>query len=385
MLIKELVKKNIHIYNFGMQARHHNMNRKILELSNETSKMDLSAPIESYIDVKQRMNEFYKKTNRLFTYECPYAESLHYGHLDALLDYGELSNSEALYMPIIEHGLMLDNMVRGEHLSRIYAGPYRKHIIHGNKPYMPAFCIGPYIHYAKPFYDLNKTEMIKKQYGKTLLIMPQHTFEGGHAEYNSRRFVEDILKKYSSKFDTVMACLYWNDFDSHLYKALISFDIKIVSAGFRFDKQFLKRLKTILEISDFVVGNSIGSHIGYCLQMGKPFDYLESDILNCGQPFNSKPTDQIVSAILNNSVDEQKHRLDSYFGFKHVKTPEEIKAIAIIGHIIVRNAYGDISKWQMGVQKTLKQLKEFRTEKENALLYYNLLRNSISDDVKMTV
>lgn len=44
----------------------------------------------------------------------------------------------------------------------------------------------------------------------------------------------------------------------------------MTTAGHQLDINFLNRLKTIILLSDYTCSNSIGTHTGYCVYLGKP-------------------------------------------------------------------------------------------------------------------
>ena len=50
---------------------------------------------------------------------------------------------------------------------------------------------------------------------------------------------------------------------------------KICTAGHKWDKDFLNRLKTIINLSDTTISNDVGTHIGYCIHLRKPHTIIE--------------------------------------------------------------------------------------------------------------
>ena len=44
----------------------------------------------------------------------------------------------------------------------------------------------------------------------------------------------------------------------------------MVCAGHAYDPHFLDRLRTLIELSDITLSNNLGTHIGYCVSLGKP-------------------------------------------------------------------------------------------------------------------
>ena len=43
-----------------------------------------------------------------------------------------------------------------------------------------------------------------------------------------------------------------------------------MTCGYREDCHFLERQRTLIKLADFTMSNSIGTHVGYCVYMGKP-------------------------------------------------------------------------------------------------------------------
>ena len=83
----------------------------------------------------------------------------------------------------------------------------------------------------------------------------------------------------AKQYDTVMVSVYWNDVESKLYGMFEKCGAILVSSGFRGDKAFISRLKTLISLSDCVCGNAFGTHIGYAMYLNKPFIYINNDLI----------------------------------------------------------------------------------------------------------
>jgi hypothetical protein len=202
----------------------------------------------------------------------------------------------------LEHGASLccdpETVKMGGHvdricIKRIYTfGDLRKQIIetflrnHNMK--RKVIAIGPYINGAVFFKTKNELDILKQKYGKTLLIFPCHSIKTMHAIYDESDFMQEIFK-IKNDFDTVFICLHWLDVLNEkrflFYEKYVSGNFKIVSAGNSHDPSFLSRLKDLIYLSDFTMSNSVGTHVGYSVCMGKPhylysqtIDYISNDV-----------------------------------------------------------------------------------------------------------
>ena len=138
------------------------------------------------------------------------------------------------------------------------------------------FSIGTYIQYAKPFYDKEKFNKIKKELGKTLLVFPMHSTHWVNLEFNIKDFIDEI-KRISKDFDTVMICMYWKDILKNAHSPYQKEGFKIVSAGHIYNKNFLPRLRTIIELSDLVCSNDVGSYVGQAIALNRPVYLYKQD------------------------------------------------------------------------------------------------------------
>lgn len=216
----------------------------------------------------------YSAKKRENYYFCVGQESLLYGHADALYTYAGKALQKPLYFPKIEHGI---NFYESPDVFResypvpnyIFQGKYKVDIAEKMGVKAPLHCIGPYIHYAENAYSTQQIEDFKSHAGRTLLVFPSHTYELSQNQYDMKRFVENVVGTYGREYNTILVCAYWLDLDSDVYKLFASYGAKIVSAGVRFDPAFIRRLKTVIALSDTVLVNDIGTNIGYSLYMGK--------------------------------------------------------------------------------------------------------------------
>ncbi len=182
----------------------------------------------------------------------------------------------------IEHGYNFSNVVT-ENYSAL-SGQYlmtttkaRQQALmkrYGNK----VLAIGPYIQYQNNYFSEQEEALLKKQYGKILLVFPSHSANNYHAKYDQKNFNTEIKRiKTKYKIDSVFVCLYYKDLLNNNYEAYLEHEI--VSAGYIYDIYNLAKLKSLLSISTYTMSNEIGSHIPYAFYMNKPH-YLYFDKIN---------------------------------------------------------------------------------------------------------
>jgi len=202
----------------------------------------------------------------------PHRENNLYGHGSIIQrHFPDLDFSETT----LEHGLYIGSLVPSRHLKSRYKNiitlsEYRKKFISA-KTDQNIITIGPYIKYAEPLYNSKEILSERKKLGKTLVVFPSHSIESVHANYNILAFIKyirDFKEKY--KFQSVVVCMYWKDIELDNHKQYELSGFKIATAGHFYDSNFLSRLKTILLLSDAMLTNSVGTHVGYSVSLHKP-------------------------------------------------------------------------------------------------------------------
>ena len=140
--------------------------------------------------------------------------------------------------------------------------------------------VGSYICYAQNLLNEFKFKQLKSELGKVLLAFPSHSIFSAHAQFNADDFIDFIKEiKEKGQFDTVLVCLYYVDIELGRDKIYQKHGFKVVTAGFNIDYHFLDRLKTLISLSDYTVSNDLGTHIGYCVQLGKPHQVYQTSVI----------------------------------------------------------------------------------------------------------
>ncbi|MBG7612790.1 hypothetical protein IU405_11085 [Polaribacter sp. BAL334] len=246
----------------------------------------------------------------------------------------------------IEHGLFLGSIVKKDSIdwcvSKIITlSEIRKNHIK-KKTTKNVIKIGPYIHYVDDFLKEDTFCHHKNDIGKTLLVFPSHSIKNLATDFNNDELIT-FLKSVQNEFDTVIICLYWRDaLNQNLVKTYENCGFKITSAGHINDIFFLSRLKSIIKLADFVVSNSVGTHIGYVNYLKKPQMILRQKVnykvsKNDHRAFSQRnqsdlntlesETKEIENSFKKytfNISSKQNEVIEKYWGISEIKTKEAL-------------------------------------------------------------
>jgi hypothetical protein len=248
----------------------------------------------------------------------------------------------------IEHGLFLGGFVLNSLLNRLLINvhvtfsDYRKEILVGKFAAKRIEKIGPYIHYMRPYLNDAKHKDLKCKLGKTLLVFPSHTIPGVEQDFDSKCFIEEIISirdQYS--FDTVLICFYWNDIQNNFFQKFEGFGFLFSCAGHRYDDNFLRRLRTLIELSDSTISNKMGTHLGYCIYLNKPhYIFLQEVQIKSEKTLRSDVEINLTEMELNDFnqkfgfyseqiLEEQRKIANKYFGFDQIKSSDELRKLKL--------------------------------------------------------
>lgn len=276
-----------------------------------------------------------RKTYRLFVDNQVLTYSNHYyGHEYWLKKYS--GYNDYIY-GVIEHGVYfgdIRNFVCPKEEwdlgSVITYGDSRINLLKEIHPDMNIVAIGPRIHYAetdKMYYNELYNQIDHS--GKVLTLFPAHSLAAEKSMYDSELFLkqaDEIAEKIGAK--TIMVSLHPSDLLHHLDIRFNGKKVIFVGGGNDTFK-FLPRLRAILELSDLTFSNALGTHVGYSIYMGTPLVMnLASNNNISKNPIFEEEQKRFASAFNGEYplliTDEQKQLCDYYFGFSHIKTPEEL-------------------------------------------------------------
>ena len=375
-LCEQLKKHGIYDYleyinSEGLQSRNpyemtHERKRKYAENDGKLEmcveayrKQDLLEDISLYKNV---IKNLLKDNKDYLNINGKQGESNFYGNLEALLEYAHIDSKDACIFPSVSH-LSTFSLVGGKYNTAvIFQGEYGKKIMHEFDPCIPVFTIGPFIHYATGIYSEEKCLKLKKKNGRTLTIFAVHGTEIGQLNIAYKEWVEHILECYGKEFDTIWACIYWSDINSPLCEYFEKKGIHVVSAGCRFDNQFDRRVKTILELSDAIICGEMGSHVNYALYMNKPVGYIpceKRDVLKSnplalvvtpfeGYQMYKEQFDMLFNEELRITL-EQKSFCNLFGGFDQIRDERYIQNIMQISKDIWKLCDYKEGRYRIGV------------------------------------
>lgn len=301
-------------------------------------------------------NAFYSENYRrqnisIFDYESlaqpiPYypeekmRDSNYYGYARAIRDYSGVQRINAA----LEHGLYLGDRIttaEGYRTTRsvIAMSQNRVDSFRNNGIHKPIVAIGPYIHYAQPLLSDIDMKRIKKELGRVLLVMPVHSSKGVSVQYNHNvllNYIDNIRQDY----DTVLICLHFRDIinSPECVSEYEDKGYKVVCAGNEYDYNFVRRLKSIILLSDYVISNSHGTNTGFCLYLEKPQTIVHDEGLMKKHSSYTEDVKRIRDAQVNEIedafaqyspviTDRQKEIVDKYWGLSLIKSPDELKQL----------------------------------------------------------
>lgn len=361
--LKVILERNIYAQSAIMDLVRRPANGKTRLAVESLANVDPIVDFESFKNGIVSLKREFIQSGKMFGLSGVASESLLYGHLRALVEYSgrTYDESQRLVLPNIEHGIgwlqrVPANVKQPYVHCAVSQGSYRSESIRGARSWLPHYVVGPYIHYASLCYSDAQIAALKERWGKTLLVFPAHTYELSEMSFGKERFVESVMDAYGSDFDTILVSAYWHDADDVLFELFQQKGATIVSSGMREDDRFISRLKTLILLSDAVVGNAIGTHIGYCMCLGKPFAFIESDdakINDIGNAFKTEEERELASvqrqfeesfSSLSDKENKKASQVELYEkywgGDSAIKTPEEVSCILDISQEVLKRSHG---------------------------------------------
>lgn len=263
---------------------------------------------------------------------CPLeriADTNFYGHAAALKSYADVKHQNYSF----EHGLYFDDYITPATFWKavkkvITINRERKRLI-AEKVGKPVYAVGPFIHYAESLLSEEQKKEIKSKYGRILLVFPSHSCVELVSSYDENSFIESIKRfKIEHGFDSVFVSLFYHDILHNNYaEAYRKAGFIIVTSGHRYDLNFIRRQKSIIELSDYTIGNSVGTHIGYSIYMGKPHCIIDDNKLATTQSKQYRIIGEAFSKYSENITKEQYEVASYYWGFDCVKSKSELAEI----------------------------------------------------------
>lgn len=293
-----------------------------------------------FYSLKYRNTDFFhyrELINPNFKLPMGFSSVMLYGNWKAI---ASLKKSRFKFLSeYLEHGMCFYNSIESAEylgyinrkgIKTIYTyGPHRKAVLDSylkanNLTDRTVVSIGPYIVGAKHFYSESQLQALKAKYGKILLVFPSHSFDDVRANYEVNNFI-DAIEQVKEHFDSVFICLYWKDILTKPNEPQLYEDkgYTVVSCGHRSDAQFLSRQKDIISLSNMLMTNDNGSHVGYAISLNKPVYFFSQDIaitkerldeIDDGKIVARKKCKELFSNFSFDITEEQKTFIEEYWG-----------------------------------------------------------------------
>lgn len=272
-----------------------------------------------------------------------------YGYASHLKKFAGTQKDLQGYM---EHGLFLGGIIHPDqfhwHFSCfITMSAARKTLLEERFPKKETIAIGPYIHYAQGILESKAQEALKKDLGKTLLVYPFHSMKNVDAGFNEPELIQRI-KEVAADFDTVLISLYYLDaLRKDTVAAYRAEGFKVITAGHRYDRNFVARQRSHIELADLTMSNGMGTQTGFCVFLNKPHYIFQQQIdqsvkstkelkrFQAGGSAGSVKErvaqerayfSQLFSELRPDISAEQKEITAQFWGFDQLKSVEELQA-----------------------------------------------------------
>lgn len=305
-------------------------NHDILKFVNKIARVD---SIANYDLFRQEIKKIPKAAfGTSYTVKRSYSENFMYGYAEQIMRYAGLEKEKMIYLPLLEHGV---DLKKGFFPERYAQG--MSYIMQGNEREEDwkkhrneyAFSIGPYIHYSDSYYSEEMMKELKTKQGRTLLVFPPHTSEYGDDGFIMDDFFRVVFDEIGNDYDTIVACVFWIDVEKDYILEMECRGAKLVSAGFKLDGNFVKRLRTIIELSDTVLFPSFSTSIGYAYYLNKRVICVSCDVK---EGYRTDYNDtykaefcKIFGKEFSAFEDEAYRLVDDYWGLSLLRSKEEIK------------------------------------------------------------
>ncbi|MFN9631120.1 MAG: hypothetical protein ACK59A_12960 [Cyanobacteriota bacterium] len=216
---------------------------------------------------------------------------------------------------------------------------------------LPAVPIGPWIRYAAPLLANEEIGRLRASHGPALLVVLAHSWDQVERRMNHDDCVSAVAATArAAGYRTVIWLRHWKD---PLPQGLPPEWI-VACNGHRSNPWFLDAMRTLLELSDGLVSNAFGTHLGYAVALNKRLHWIsvgvEQDLSALAGPKAAEEREEWrererLSAQLGNllaagfnssgpsgSPDLELHQLlDPYWGFDSVYSSRDLQRLLMGG------------------------------------------------------
>lgn len=376
--------RNLWAQNWHQKYTHRARNRRILDFAAEAEGLDTIQNPSAATALFERIVEINRREgNNEWYYRDLAWESRNFGHINEIFSFAGISLEKSIYLPNIEHGVNFMGTYWDRPASITVFGSKRQQHLQERLPGKPIFTIGPPIAYARPFYTREQQAEIKRQWGRTLLVFSAHSYESATCHFDGAAYAKEVFERYGGAFKSIVACVFYSDLFGPFAKAMEALGARIVCAGFRFDRCFIRRLRSLLELSDGVVTNGLGTQIGYALYLNKPVEILPEQV-DYQLYTNSFTQRQLldygafVAAFSPQGFQispQQRALAEEWWGFSHIRSKAELAALVEVNRRIALAARGELVAYNRSALSVLETLS--RERGTTAALGERLLRAAI--------
>jgi hypothetical protein len=283
-----------------------------------------------------------------------YTHNDFYGHASILKTYCGMPEKYPIKASI-EHGMFFSEFIYRTELEldfpvMMVMSRLRLPVLSRNTK-KTLFVTGPMMQYADSVLSNAAFQREKGRLGRTLLLFPSHSTHHVTSEFDIHLLCREIEKR-AQGFQSVRVCLYWKDVLLGRAKPYQEHGFECTTAGHMYDKLFLPRLRSIIELADVTASNACGGQLGYCVGLGKPHVLLQIEKPRHAAPVNVLKRDvnstlatnlhyrHIMDLFSHWSEDlnaEQRETVADYWGFNCRRTPDELKTMLQIAEDMYRN------------------------------------------------
>ncbi len=272
--------------------------------------------------------------------------SHHYGHDIQIKRHAGLPLIGSPLPWLLEHGLKVSRGATFERpcdWSRGYLcmGPRRAGWLQ-ERFGQPAVPIGPWISYAQPLLAAPEIASLRRQLGSTLLVVLAHSWDQVERRMDQRACIQAVAQQAASGgYRSVIWLRHWKDPElQDLPPQWI-----VACNGHRSNPWFLDAMRTLLELSDGLVSNAFGTHLGYGVALGKRLHWLpvaaEQDLSGLSgakaeeeaaewserQRLSAELSARLALSDAAAARDAVRELLDPYWGFDCLRPATELKGL----------------------------------------------------------
>lgn len=183
---------------------------------------------------------------------------------------------------------------------------------------------------ATPFWHLLSLQPPNPPNRAGTLFFPTHSFiapDGG--EFVEGLYdipaIADRLCDLPDSYRPVTVCMYWLDVTLGKHLGYLERGLRVVSAGHRYDPQFLVRLQHLMSAHQVAMSNAIGSHVFYAIASGCRYEHLEAPYEFLG--YDRRRVDaferhaEIFKRQLRGGEASQRGLAERMLGARHMRPP----------------------------------------------------------------